>query len=291
MLEHLNPNPVKPSRTVIIGSGGFVGGAIRKKLSAEGVNTLALTRKEVNLLADGAAEKLQGLLQPTDSVVMVSEVAPAKTISDLMQNLKMAEAVCNALSAATIAHLVYISSDAVYADDANPVNERSYCAPSTIHGMMHAARELMLKSSTRAPFAALRPSLLYGATDPHNGYGPNRFRRQAAKGEPIMLFGEGEEKRDHVAVEDVAALASLALAHRSAGILNVATGVSISFHDIAHMTASLFSNKVPVKSTPRQGPRPHLTHRFFDIADCVKAFPDFHYTPLGKGLLLAKQAA
>ncbi|HMJ49278.1 MAG TPA: SDR family oxidoreductase [Burkholderiales bacterium] len=291
MLEHLNPNPVKPSRAVIIGSGGFVGGAIRKKLSAEGVNTLALTRKEVNLLADGAAEKLQGLLQPTDSVVMVSEVAPAKTISDLMQNLKMAEAVCNALSAATIAHLVYISSDAVYADDANPVNERSYCAPSTIHGMMHAARELMLKSSTRAPFAALRPSLLYGAADPHNGYGPNRFRRQAAKGEPIMLFGEGEEKRDHVAVEDVAALASLALAHRSAGILNVATGVSISFHDIAHMTASLFSNKVPVKSTPRQGPRPHLKHRFFDIADCVKAFPDFHYTPLGKGLLLAKQAA
>jgi nucleoside-diphosphate-sugar epimerase len=280
-----------PNRVVVIGAGGFVGGAIRKKLSAEGVNTLALTRKEVNLLADGAAEKLQGLLQPSDSVVMVSAVAPAKTISDLMQNLKMAEAVCNALSAANIAHLVYISSDAVYADDANPVNERSYCAPSTIHGMMHAARELMLKSSTRAPFAALRPSLLYGAADPHNGYGPNRFRRQAAKGEPITLFGEGEEKRDHVAIEDVAALASLVLAHRSAGVLNVATGVSISFHDIAHMTASLFSNKVPVKSTPRQGPRPHLTHRFFDIADCVKAFPDFHYTPLGKGLLLAKQAA
>ncbi|HEY6280706.1 MAG TPA: NAD(P)-dependent oxidoreductase [Burkholderiales bacterium] len=291
MLEHLNANPIMPDRVVVIGAGGFVGGAIRKKLFAEGVNTLALTRKEINLLADGAAENLQGLLQPTDSVVMVSAVAPAKTISDLMQNLKMAEAVCNALSAANIAHLVYISSDAVYADDANPVNERSYCAPSTLHGMMHAARELMLKSSTRAPFAALRPSLLYGAADPHNGYGPNRFRRQAAKGEPIMLFGEGEEKRDHVAIEDVAALASLVLAHRSAGVLNVATGVSISFHDIAQMTASLFSNKVPVKSTLRQGPRPHLTHRFFEIADCEKAYPDFYYTPLHKGLLLAKQAA
>ena len=291
MLEHLNPNPVRPSRAVIIGAGGFVGEAIRKKLASEGVNTLALTRKEMDLLEDGAAEKLRGLLQPTDSIVMVSAVAPAKTVPDLMQNLKMAEAVCKALSAATIAHLVYISSDAVYADDANPVNERSYRAPSTIHGMMHAARELMLKSSTRAPFAALRPSLIYGAADPHNGYGPNRFRRQAAKGEPITLFGEGEEKRDHVAIEDVAALASLVLSHRSAGVLNVATGVSISFHDIAHMTAALFSNKVPVKSTPRQGPRPHLTHRFFDIADCVKAFPDFHYTPLSKGLLLAKQAA
>ena len=291
MLEHLISNPVKPSRVVIIGAGGFVGGAIKKKLAAENVDVLSLTRKEMNLLADGAAEKLQELLQPTDSVAMVSAVAPAKTVPDLMQNLKMAEAVCKALSTATIAHLVYISSDAVYADDANPVNERSCCAPSTIHGMMHAARELMLKSSTRAPFTALRPTLIYGAADPHNGYGPNRFRRQAAKGQPITLFGEGEEKRDHVAIEDVAALASLVLAHRSAGVLNVATGVSTSFHDIAQMTAALFSNKVAVERMPRQGPRPHLKHRFFDIADCIKAFSDFHYTPLEKGLLLAKQAA
>ena len=194
MLEHLNPNPLKPSRVVIIGAGGFVGGAIRKELAAKAVNTLALTRKELDLLAEGAAAKLQEILQPGDSVVMVSAFAPAKTVPDLMQNLKMAESVCNALSAATIVHLVYISSDAVYADDANPVNERSYCAPSTVHGMMHAARELMLRSSTKVPFAALRPTLIYGATDPHNGYGPNRFRRQATKGEPVTVFGEGEEK-------------------------------------------------------------------------------------------------
>jgi nucleoside-diphosphate-sugar epimerase len=37
--------------------------------------------------------------------------------------------------------------------------------------------------------------------DPHNGYGPNRFRRLAAGGEEIVLFGEGEERRDHVQVE------------------------------------------------------------------------------------------
>ena len=79
----------------------------------------------------------------------------------------------------------------------------------------------------------LRPTLIYGAGDPHNGYGPNRFRRQAAKGEPITLFGEGEEKRDHVAVEDVARLAVRMLMHRSTGVLNAVTGSSTSFRDIA----------------------------------------------------------
>jgi nucleoside-diphosphate-sugar epimerase len=44
--------------------------------------------------------------------------------------------------------------------------------------------------------------------DPHNGYGPNRFRRLAAAGQEIVLFGGGEERRDHVLVDDVARDAS-----------------------------------------------------------------------------------
>ena len=286
MLEHKNMVPKKPARVLVIGAGGFVGSAITAQLAKDGVPVLPLTRKELDLLVEAAPAKLKGLVRPGDSIVMVSAIAPAKTVPVLMQNLKMAEAVCVALSEAEIAHLVYVSSDAVYADDANPVTERSYVAPSTIHGMMHAARELMLKSMTQAPVAMLRPTLLYGATDPHSGYGPNRFRRQAAKGGPILIFGEGEERRDHVFIDDVAQLTSLALFHRSSGALNVATGVSTSFHDIAHMVAKQFPGTV-IKKEPRQGPRPHLLHRYFDITDCLKAFPTFHYTALEKGLALS----
>ncbi len=130
----------------------------------------------------------------------------------------------------------------------------------------------------------LRPTLIYGARDPHSGYGPNRFRRQAAKGEPITIFGEGEEKRDHVAVEDVARLAVRMLLHRSTGALNAATGVATSFHDIAHIVARQFEPPAQVKSVSRPGPRPHLLHRFFDITQCLKAFPDFHFERLDRGL-------
>ena len=287
MLEHKNAIPAKPVRVVIIGAGGFVGGAIARQLAEDGVSVLPLTRKELDLLTDDAAARLKGVLRSGDSVVIVSAIAPAKTVPGLIQNLKMAEAVCAALSETEIAHAVYISSDAVYADDANPVTERSYLAPSTIHGMMHVARELMLKSATQAPVAKLRPTLIYGAADPHNGYGPNRFRRQAARGEPILIFGEGEERRDHVFIDDVAKLASLVLFHRSAGALNVATGVSTSFCDIAHMVVKQFPGAV-VKNQPRQGPRPHLLHRHFDITNGLKAFPSFHYTQLEKGLALSK---
>ena len=291
MLEHLNVEPRQPTRVVIIGAGGFVGGAIRQKVAAAGIDAFALTRKELDLLEEGAGERLARMLRPTDSVVMVSAIAPAKTVPILMQNLRMSEAVCSALAAVSVNHLLYVSSDAVYADDANPVTEDSSCAPSTLHGMMHAARELMLKSATAAPAAVLRPTLIYGAADPHNGYGPNRFRRQAERGEPIAIFGEGEEKRDHVLVDDVAALALFVLQHRSRGALNAVTGVSTSFHDIAHMVARQFGAGATVKSIPRPGPRPHLLHRFFDVTQCVKAFPAFRPTALGRGLEIARRGA
>jgi nucleoside-diphosphate-sugar epimerase len=288
MLEHLHASPHAPERVVIIGAGGFVGGTIHRHLKSKNIQTLPLTRSELDLFSENAATELARLLRAGDSVVMVSAIAPAKNVAMLMQNLRMAEAVCTALAQRAIAHLIYISSDAVYVDDANPVTERSNCAPSTLHGMMHAARELMFKNATTAPFAVLRPTLIYGAHDPHNGYGPNRFRRQAEKGEPIAIFGEGEEKRDHILVDDVAALATLLLTHRSRGALNAVTGVSTSFRDVAEMIASQFAPGVQVKSVPRAGPRAHLLHRFFDITNCLKAFPEFRFTPLTTGLALAK---
>jgi len=286
MLEHAQGEPITPTRVVVIGAGGFVGGAIVRRLTRDGVPVHGLTRKEVDLLADGAADRLAAALAADDSVVFVSALAPARTPAMLVQNLRMAEAVGQAVAARPVAHVVYVSSDAVYADDANPVTERSSCQPSSLHGMMHAARELMLRTDVKAPLAILRPSLLYGARDPHNGYGPNRFRRLAEKGEPITLFGEGEEQRDHVFIDDVSQLAALVLAHRSRGILNIATGASTSFRDIAQKVVALAGSKSEIRGTPRQNP---ITHRHFDIADCLKAFPKFRYTPLNDGLARAMQ--
>ena len=284
MLEHGQGAPLEPKRVVVIGAGGFVGGAVVRRLTRDGVPVHGLTRKELDLLADGAADLLAAALEPDDSVVFVSALAPARTPALLLQNLRMAEAVGKALTARPVTHVVNISSDAVYADDANPVTERSSCQPSNLHGMMHAARELMLKGDAKAPLAMLRPSLLYGARDPHNGYGPNRFRRLAEKGEAITLFGEGEEQRDHVFIDDVAQIVALVVAHRSRGELNIATGTSTSFRDIAQKCVSLAGSRSDIRGTPRQNP---ITHRHFDITDCLKAFPKFRYTPLDDGLARA----
>jgi nucleoside-diphosphate-sugar epimerase len=150
--------------------------------------------------------------------------------------------------------------------------------------MMHLAREVMLANAYAGPLCLLRPTLIYGAADPHNGYGPNRFLRLAMDRKDIVLFGEGEERRDHVAVEDVAMIVARVLERRSAGTLNAATGQVASFRNIAEMVAAQVSPTVSVRSSPRKGPMPHRGYRPFDISAMSQAFPDFRYRSLADGL-------
>ena len=288
MLKHLYPSPILPSRAVIVGASGFVGSATTERLKARGVNVLNLTSQDIDLLSDGAASKMASILRESDTIVFVAANAPVKNNDMLLDNLLMASAICSAVNLVKVAHLVYISSDAVYADSEEPLKETSCAEPRSLHGVMHLAREIMLRESCKVPVCILRPTLIYGARDPHNGYGPNRFRRLAQRGEEIALFGSGEEQRDHVYIDDVAEIIARCVVHKSQGILNIATGTVTSFADIAKMITNQKPNMTAIKNTERSGPMPHRGYRAFDSSSTVLVFPDFSYTSLEKGLALSQ---
>lgn len=275
---------------VVLGAAGFIGGALARKFAASGAPVVGLGRNDLDLRQADAAARLAELLRPDDALVMVSARAPCKTPAMLLENIQMVAPVCEVLTLRPMAHAIYVSSDAVYADGPLPLTETSPAAPTSLHGAMHLAREQMLTAAAGAtPMAILRPTLVYGAADPHNGYGPNRFRRSANRGETIVLFGEGEERRDHVDVDDIAELARLVVEHRSAGVLNIATGTVASFRDVAERAVALAPRKVAIESSPRIGPMPHNGYRPFDPAATYLAFPGFHYTSLDAGLARAQK--
>ena len=270
-----------------MGAAGFVGSALVKALSARGGSVLALTRRDIDLLAPDAQNKLASMLRSDDTFVAVAARAPCKNVQMLTENMKIVEGMIGALTKSPVSHVVNISSDAVYADSPDPLTENSVRAPNSLHGVMHLARELAFQD-VPAPFATLRPSLLYGAADPHNGYGPNRFRRLANEGKDIVLFGEGEERRDHVLIDDVAELIARVIERRSTGSLNIATGKVHSFRAIAELVTASAPKKVAIKGSPRSGPMPHNGYRPFDNAATRAAFPDFNYTALSDGIAKAQ---
>jgi nucleoside-diphosphate-sugar epimerase len=96
----------------------------------------------------------------------------------------------------------------------------------------------------------------------------------AQKDGKITLFGGGEETRDHIHVDDIATLTVRCLLRRSTGTLNVATGTSKSFHEVAELVAKQFNREIEIEATPRQNP---VTHRHYDVSNLIKAFPDFRF--------------
>lgn len=285
MLKHHNEQAVSPKRVVILGAKGFVGNAISQCLSTKEIPVIALGREDLDLELNNAGEQLANILRPTDTLIMVSAKAPCKNYTMLLQNIQMMKSVCDALIKQPVQHVLYISSDAVYTDSMDKLTEASPAAPTSLHGVMHLAREQMLRSIVATDaLAILRPSLLYGAHDPHNGYGPNSFYRLVNAQKPIELFGQGEELRDHVYIEDVANLVVLCTLHRSYGILNITTGEVTSFYQIAELMGNIFAKTIDIKHRVRQGAMPHNGYRAFDNTVCNHVFSSFQYTSLQDGL-------
>jgi len=287
MLKHNSQEPTQPNRVVILGATGFVGAETMRAFEIEGTETLALGRAEIDLLDPQAESKLARLLKPTDTFVVISAEAPCKDAKMLIRNVQLMISVCAAITQIQPAHVIYVSSDAVYADSMQPLTETSSAEPSSIHGIMHLSRELMLKDAVKNILAILRPTLIYGINDPHNGYGPNRFRRLAEIGEDIVLFGKGEEQRDHILVDDVAELIRLMAWYKSSGVLNAASGIIMSFKEVAKIIIKQSTSTVAIKETLRTGGMPHNGYRPFDSTATKVSFPKFRYTPLQDGLILS----
>jgi nucleoside-diphosphate-sugar epimerase len=142
----------------------------------------------------------------------------------------------------------------------------------------------MLRAAFSGPLAFVRPTLTYGIDDPHNGYGPNRFRRLAAEGKEIVLFGDGEERRDHVAVDDIAELILRVVLERSSGVFNAVSGDVVSFRALAEFIAGKFTPSISIKGSPRVGPMPHNGLRPFAPSAALDSFPGFRFTRWQDGI-------
>jgi len=271
-------------RTVIIGAKGFVGQSICKLLKNDNMPILELSRNEVDFKKPEASLKLQSLLDQDDFIIIAAAEAPVKNNAMLLNNINMMKIIIDSILKKNIKRVVYLSSDAVYSDSKNNLIEKSPVEPQSLHGIMHLTREIMLKQLEHIQLSIIRPTLIYGFKDPHNGYGPNQFFRLASLKKNITLFGKGEELRDHVSINDVSKLITKVTFSNFKGILNIASGKVISFKDIAIFIQKSYDNKINIIETERVGKMPHDGYRSFNIDKIHFLFPNFKITTIASGL-------
>jgi nucleoside-diphosphate-sugar epimerase len=310
MLKHLASPETQPSRVVLIGRSGFVARYLIAELTRSRTPFVAFGRPQIDLTESDAAEALGALLQPTDTLVILAALTPDKgrDFRTLMRNLQMAESLCEVLERRSCAHVIYISSDAVYDAHKIPLDEDSSREPVDLYAVMHTAREMMLRSvldGRGIPLCILRPVNIFGFGDTHNSYGPNRFIRQAFDERRIVLFGHGEERRNHLFVEDAARLIAACIQQRSQGELNVFAPGTISFMKLAEHVRASCGFDVALDIKPRVVKAVHrpykitqvfrflynlgrpigpIVHRPYVATQLRRAFPTFRFSPFEEAI-------
>lgn len=271
-------------RVVVLGKNGFIGKSLVKQLADFNLDFLALGRDDLDLLAPTAGSDLVRILRPNDSVVLAAAFVPVKNVQMLSENVRIVQTLFDAFSVVNFDQLINVSSDAVYPDLDHPIDENVSPSPTSLHGVMHLSREICFDQLQHLSVCHVRPTLVFGSDDPHNGYGPNRFIREANKSNSISIFGEGEERRDHIFVKDVARLLLASIVTNQKGILNAVSGRLTSFQQLASLVAELADHEISIVRHPRQIPVPHGGYRAFNNQKVRDLFPDFSFTDLSDAL-------
>lgn len=289
MLSHQTSAESELSRVVVLGATGFIASRLVQLLRSSQIPCRPIGSAEVDLVKCDATRKLRQIVQPTDSIVVLSALTPEKgrDRTTFLKNVTMIDSLCTVVVDAPCSHIAYISSDSVYDCRVSEIDEQCCCESNDMYALSHIVREKLLADAcqdAKVDLAIIRPSAVYGAGDTHNSYGPNRFMRTALAEGKITLFGQGEEERDHLYIGDLCRLIQLCLLHRSSGVLNAVNGTALSFREVARRITEAIRREVVLETAPRRMP---IVHRRFNTSAMKMAFPHFCSTPFHVGVRAA----
>lgn len=296
---------------LVTGGAGFIGSHLCEALLARGDRVRVLddfsTGRRENLppgaelvvgdVADQAT--VREAARGVDAIVHLAAIASVQRCTEdwlgaHRVNLGGSIAVFEAARAAARGRpvpVVYASSAAVYGDQAElPIGEDAPCRPLSAYGADKLGSELHARVAGAVhgvPTMGLRFFNVYGPRqDPRSPYSGviSVFCGRIARGEPILIHGDGTQTRDFIFVADVVAgiLAALERACVSAPVLNLCTGSATSVNDLAATLFALSGAPVSLRHGP---PRPGEIRHSVGVRSRAEALLGLSSpTPLVEGL-------
>ena len=257
-------------RYVVTGAAGFIGSNIVKALNGRGATDVVTVDEEkhgpapanladcrtaghlykrdfIGQLESGAYRgSLAAILhQGANSDTTVTEGQRAEVMDT---NLRYSERLLDYCAAEKLP-LIYASSAAIYGDS-KVFREEQHEHPLNIYGQSKLLFDQVVRGRGKLPMqvVGLRYFNVYGERESHKGRMASvafHFFNQYRKEGHVRLFegsdgyGDGEQRRDFVSVEDCVKVNLYFLDHpERSGIFNVGTGRAQSFNDVAVATVN-----------------------------------------------------
>jgi len=286
-------------RVLITGGAGFIGSHLVRALVRAGYGVRVFDN-----LSTGSLDNIGDLLDAIEFVrgdvrdygVVESAVRDVDAVVHLAALIDVAESVekpdlyfdvnvrgtYNVVKASkNVSTFVFASSSAVYGDPIRvPIPEDHPLMPKSPYAASKISGEAFVQAFANQ--YGFRPVILRL----FNVYGPKQSRayagviiefiRRVSRGEPPVIFGDGEQTRDFVHVSDVVEAIMLSLRNEEArGVFNIGSGEGVTINHLAHLILKLMGREdlKPIYAPPRPGDIRH------SIADITRAQRELRFKP------------
>lgn len=290
-------NSVAPKKIVILGHSGFIGRALIRRCQTKfkAAQVLGFSSKEIDLTSESQARELEKHLDESTVLIVCSGVKKQSgdTLEIFSKNMAIATNLSGVLASASLQKVVLLSSTDVYGDRAQsaPISEATPVNPASFYGLAKLATEVLLHKTLVetpvCPLVILRPPLIYGAEDQSRGYGPTGFAYAAIDGSPITVWGDGEEKRQFVYIDDLTSIIVKLIGSDFSGVLNVVNNDSETFAKAIKIISEI--SDLPVQIMTRKRSKESIDNMFCNQL-LRELLPEMAFTSLADGIAKTMQA-
>jgi UDP-glucose 4-epimerase len=291
---------------LVTGVAGFIGSTLAERLIADGADVVGIdcftdyyprTIKERNLsalLTSSAFRFVESRIQDVDLPALLKDrthifhlAAQAGvrkswgkdfaiyTVNNIEATQALLEAACGM---SNLERFVYSSSSSVYGDLVQmPMREDALPQPVSPYGVSKLAAEQLCYlyfSNYGVPTVSLRYFTVYGPRQrPDMGF--HKFLRATLLGQPITVYGDGDQTRDFTFVTDAVSANVAAAARGVPGrVYNIGGGSRVSVNDVLAMIARITGRTPQITVDPVQ--KGDMRHTY---ADTSLARADLGYAP------------
>ena len=285
------------SHALVTGGAGFIGSHLARTLLGQGRKVTVLDNLSVGqrqTVPDGArfvhgdirdAAAVEDALTGVDAVFHLAAQVTIrgsfeKFFEDLDTNVMGTAHILRAVDASRVKWFTLASSMAVYADapSPSPIDEDHPTQPISPYGVGKLAAEGVSRQILDAkgiPFTAVR---FFNTFGPGQTYTPyvgvlTIFVTRLLRGEPITIFGDGEQQRDFIHVHDIVA-GTIGATGRAPGTFNLGTGRGTSLNQLAQLVL----NRLAPGEQAHHGPAQAGELRF-SVANIDAARRAFGFNP------------
>jgi len=272
---------------LVTGGAGFIGRHLVKSLLKSGYKVTIFdnfsnsSEKQIASLVDDGLNVISGDITDYESLLnslsgndlvihLAAQISVQKSIDDPeFTNKVNVQGTVNLLNACVkknIKKIIFVSSAAVYGiPDELPIFEKSQTKPISPYGESKLAMEKSLEEFSQSNdlnCIILRLFNVYGEGQSIEYAGViTKFMEKIQSDKSLIIFGDGNNTRDFVSIDDVVNFFHLAikkLDDKKASIYNIATGKPISINELANLMITISGKKLEIEhSKPLEGDIKH----------------------------------